>query len=48
MTTTLWAPVELEDPPAKYRFQVTDDGGATVITDGLAAVAPAGEEGGAS
>jgi acyl dehydratase len=48
MTTTLWSPVELEDSPAKYRFQVTDGGGATVITDGLAAVAPAGEEGRAS
>jgi acyl dehydratase len=45
MTTTLWPPAAPADSPAKFRFQVADDGGATVITDGLAAVAPAGEEG---
>ena len=45
MTTTLWAPPAPADSPAKFRFQVADDSGATVITDGLAAVAPAREEG---
>jgi len=44
MTTTLWPPEAPEDSPAKFRFQVADDNGATVITDGLATVAPAGEE----
>ena len=48
MTTTLWPPAAPGDSPAKFRFQVTDDEGATVITDGLAAVAPAGEDGGAT
>ena len=44
MTTSLWAPASPGDSPAKFRFQVADDSGGTVITDGLAAVAPAGEE----
>jgi acyl dehydratase len=44
MTTTLWAQAPAGDSSANFRFQVADDSGATVITDGLAAVAPTGEE----
>jgi acyl dehydratase len=45
MTTTLWAAPPDGDSPAEFRFQVADDQGAVVITDGLALVAPIGEEG---
>ena len=44
MTTTLWSPAEGQ-PAGQYRFQVSDDQGVTVITDGLAEVGP--ESGGA-
>ena len=44
MTTSLWAPAAPAGRPATFRFQVADDSGTTVITDGLAAVAPSGEE----
>jgi len=45
MTTTLWSPPEGQ-PAGQYRFQVSDDQGVTVITDGLAEVGPApGDEG---
>jgi acyl dehydratase len=39
MTTTLWASSR-DDPPGRFRFQVTDDQGVTVITDGLAEAGP--------
>lgn len=48
MATTLWAPAAPEGPLANFRLQAADDSGATVITDGLATVVPAGEGGGAS
>jgi acyl dehydratase len=48
MTTTLWSPPERGEPPERFRFQVSDDQGATVITDGLAEVGPVEEEGGAA
>jgi acyl dehydratase len=45
MTTTLWYPAKGQ-PVGQYRFQVSDDQGVTVITDGLAEVGPApGDEG---
>lgn len=48
MTTSVWGPTGPAGPAAEYRFQVADDTGAHVITDGLATVAPAGEDGGAA
>ena len=39
----LWAP-ERDDPPEFFRFQVGDDQGVTVITDGLAQVRPGGDK----
>jgi hypothetical protein len=42
MTTTLWSPAEGQ-PAGQYRFQVSDDQGVTVITDGLAEVGPESE-----
>ncbi len=48
MTTTLWpgaAPGGHSGTGGEYRFQVRDDRGATVITNGLAEVGPAGENG---
>ncbi len=35
-------------PPGQFRFQVSDDQGVTVMTDGIAEVGPSGEEGGAT
>ena len=48
MTTTLWSQLEPGEPAGRFRFQVTDDEGATVITDGLAQVGPARQDGGAT
>lgn len=42
MTTTLWSPAQGQ-PAGQYRFQVSDDQGVTVITDGLAEVGPGSE-----
>ena len=42
---TSWAPAAAADRPAPFRFQVADDSGVTVITDGLAAVGPYGWRG---
>jgi acyl dehydratase len=39
MTTTLWA-VPGDGPPERFGFQVSDDQGVTVITDGLAQTGP--------
>jgi acyl dehydratase len=44
MTTTLWASPR-DDPPGRFRFQVTDDQGVTVITDGLAEAGPQADNG---
>jgi acyl dehydratase len=44
MTTTLW-PGAAQGPAGQYHFQVRDDRGATVITNGLAEVAPTRENG---
>ena len=43
MTTTLWASPR-DDPPGRFRFQVTDDQGVTVITDGLAEAEPQADD----
>lgn len=48
MTTTLWCSAARGEPNGTFRFQVNDDQGAMVITDGLAEVGPAGEDGGAT
>lgn len=48
MTTTLWSPTARGESAGRFRFQVNDDQGATVITDGLAEVGPVGEDGGAT
>lgn len=45
MTATLWSGQVPGEPPGQFRFQVSDDQGVTVITDGLAQVRPAGEDG---
>ncbi|HCU96294.1 MAG TPA: dehydratase [Actinobacteria bacterium] len=45
MTTTLWSPPERGEPAGRFRFQVNDDQGVTVITDGLAQVGPVGKDG---
>jgi acyl dehydratase len=50
MTTRLWPAApggqgSPGGPSGQYHFQVRDDRGATVITNGLAEVAPAGEDG---
>ena len=47
MTTALWSAAR-GDPPGQFRFQVSDDQGVTVMTDGLAEVGPSGEDGGAT
>jgi acyl dehydratase len=46
MTTALWSAVQGQ-PAGQYRFQVGDDQGVTVITDGLAEVGPGPEDEGA-
>jgi acyl dehydratase len=43
MTTIIWPPAS-QDPAGWFRFEVSDDHGATVITDGLAEVGPVGED----
>jgi acyl dehydratase len=48
MTTTLWSPMAQGETARPFRFRVNDDQDATVITDGLAQVGPAGENGGAT
>jgi acyl dehydratase len=48
MTTALWSPTASGETAGPFRFRVNDDQHATVITDGLAEVGPAGENGGAT
>ena len=48
MTTKLWAPTVEGVQAEPFRFQVSDDVGVAVITDGLAEVGPIREDGRAS